>query len=72
MHLSQIDHVAIQSELEYLIGAKVGGAVNWNCGLVPTRARTRCVPLFSRETTGTGASGPVPNPECSRVTRNRC
>ena len=33
----RIDHVMIQSKLEYLIGAKVVGTVKWNRGLVRTR-----------------------------------
>jgi len=36
-----IDHVVIQSDLKYLIGAKDVGTVQWNRGPVQTRPQTR-------------------------------
>jgi len=47
LHNLRTDHVTIRSELRYLIGGKVAGTVIWNHGPVPTRPRTRWVPLFS-------------------------
>jgi len=35
------DHVMIQSELKFLIGAKVAGTVKWNRGPVTTRPKNR-------------------------------
>jgi len=47
LHNLRTDHVTIPSELRYLIGGKVAGTVIWNRSLVPTRPRTRWVPLCS-------------------------
>jgi len=47
LHNLRTDHVTIRSELRYVIGGKVAGTVIWNRGPVPTRPRTRRVPLYS-------------------------
>ena len=72
LHNLCTDHVTIQSELRYLIGGKVAGTVILNRGPVPTRPRTRRVPLIS------GWQPELDHPvrfrtlDHCRVTRNRC
>jgi hypothetical protein len=81
----RLKHVTIQSELRYLIGAKVAGTVKWNRGLgstwpkteglCPVQVTTRC------QLPGSGCLAvPDPdwgvwfssNPDQSQVTWNRC
>ena len=72
-----IHHVTIQSELRYLIGAKVVGTIKWNRGPGLCPVRVTNPPRQS----GSGCLAvPDPdrglrfgsNPDRSRVTRNRC
>lgn len=39
-HILHINYIVIQSELEYLIGAKVAKTVKWKCNLVPNWSNT--------------------------------
>jgi len=85
LHLLHIYHIVIWSELKYLIAAKVLSWQKWGSavyGTRPEKRRFRCSFGFKQLVIGQFGSlavaepnrghGSSSNPDCSRVTRNRC